>query len=120
MRAWLRNPWGRPRFLPIITGIYIVWTILPVLIAILFAFNDGRSRTSWQGFSMRWFTGDPNLSVLHDPDLQHALRHTLFLAVLCVLVATPLGVALALVLLVLMLYYLRTTRRADAESARGT
>jgi spermidine/putrescine transport system permease protein len=96
MRAWLRNPWGRPRFLPIITGIYIVWTILPVLIAILFAFNDGRSRTSWQGFSMRWFTGDPNLSVLHDPDLQHALRHTLFLAVICVLVATPLGVSLAL------------------------
>jgi spermidine/putrescine transport system permease protein len=94
--SWLRNPWGRPRFLPAITILYIVWTILPVLLAILFAFNDGRSRTSWQGFSMRWFTSDPNLSVLHDPDLQHALRHTLFLAVLCVLVATPLGVALAL------------------------
>jgi spermidine/putrescine transport system permease protein len=96
MITWLRNPWGRPRFLPLITIIYIVWTIVPVLLAILFAFNDGRSRTSWQGFSMRWFTGDPNLSVLHDPDLQHALRHTLFLAILCVLVATPLGVSLAL------------------------
>jgi spermidine/putrescine transport system permease protein len=94
--SWLRNPWGRPRFLPLITILYIVWTILPVLIAILFAFNDGRSRTSWQGFSMRWFTGDANLSVLHDPDLQHALRHTLFLAVVCVAIATPLGVALAL------------------------
>jgi spermidine/putrescine transport system permease protein len=93
---WLRNPWGRPRFLPLITIVYIVWTIVPVLLAILFAFNDGRSRTSWQGFSLRWFTGDPNLSVLHDPDLQHALRHTLFLAILCVLVATPLGVSLAL------------------------
>ena len=34
--------------------------------------------------------------MLHDPALQGALRHTLFLGVVCVLVATPLGVALAL------------------------
>ena len=61
----------------------------------LFAFNDGRSRTTWQGFSTRWFTGETG-SVLHDPALQGALRHTLFLGVVCVLVATPIGVALAL------------------------
>src|SRR5262249_19051511 len=41
LMAWFRNPWGRPRFLPIIVVAYIVWTILPVVIAILFAFNDG-------------------------------------------------------------------------------
>ncbi|HEY7196697.1 MAG TPA: ABC transporter permease subunit [Gaiellaceae bacterium] len=93
---FLRNPWGRPRFLPLVTGLYILWSILPVGIAILFAFNDGRSRTTWQGFSMRWFTGDPTLSVLHDPALQSALKHTLLLAVICVAVATPLGVALAM------------------------
>jgi spermidine/putrescine transport system permease protein len=74
---------------------YVVWSILPVLIAILFAFNNGRSRTTWQGFSLRWFTGGAG-SVLHDPALQSALKHTLFLGLLCVLVATPLGVALAL------------------------
>ena len=54
---WLRNPWGRPRLLAVITALYIVWSIVPVPIAILFAFNDGRSRTTWQGFSLRWFTG---------------------------------------------------------------
>ena len=68
---------------------------IPVALAVLFAFNDGRSRTTWQGFSTRWFTGESG-SVLHDPALQGALRHTLFLGVVCVLVATPLGVALAL------------------------
>lgn len=92
----LRNPWGRPRFLPLVTALYVAWSILPVGIAILFAFNNGRSRTTWQGFSLRWFTGDPNASVLHDPALQSALTHTLILGVLCVAVATPLGVALAL------------------------
>jgi spermidine/putrescine transport system permease protein len=91
----LRNPWGRPRFLALITGGYILWSVLPVLLAIAFAFNNGRSRTTWQGFSFRWFTGE-NGSVLHDPSLRDALGHTLFLAVICVAVATPLGVALAL------------------------
>ena len=45
---------------------------------------------------MRWFTQDPNLSVLHDPTLSHALVHSLELAALAMLIATPLGVALAL------------------------
>jgi spermidine/putrescine transport system permease protein len=66
-----------------------------VLIAIAFAFNNGRSRTTWQGFSTRWFTGETG-SVLHDPALRDALGHTLLLAVICVAVAVPLGVALAL------------------------
>jgi spermidine/putrescine transport system permease protein len=91
----LRNPWGQPRFLALITGGYILWSVLPVLLAIGFAFNNGRSRTTWQGFSFRWFTGE-NGSVLHDPALRDALGHTLLLAVICVAVATPLGVALAL------------------------
>lgn len=92
----LRNPWGQPRFLPLVTGLYILWSIIPVAIAILFAFNDGRSRTTWQGFSLRWFTGDPDASVLHNQALQSALQHTLILGVICVAVATPLGVALGI------------------------
>jgi spermidine/putrescine transport system permease protein len=94
--AWLRNPWGHPRFLPLIAAIYIFWSIVPVAIAIVFAFNSSRSRTSWDGFSLRWFYSDPDLSVWNDPALQGALKHTLLLAVICVAVATPLGVALAL------------------------
>jgi spermidine/putrescine transport system permease protein len=94
--AWLRNPWGRPRFLPLVAALYIFWSVVPVVIAIMFAFNDGRSRTTWQGFSLRWFWTDPNLSVLHDAALQSALTHTLVLALICVAIAVPLGVTLAL------------------------
>ena len=67
-----------------------------MLIAVLFSFNDGRSRTSWQGFSMRWYYGDPERSVWHDDTLQTALIQTLRLGVLTTLVCVPLGVALAL------------------------
>jgi spermidine/putrescine transport system permease protein len=95
LTVWLRNPWGRPRALVLVTAVYIAWSILPVAIAILFAFNNGRSRTAWQGFSLRWFTGATG-SVLHDSALQGALEHTLILAVLCVAFSVPLGVTLAL------------------------
>ena len=93
--SWLRNPWGRPRALVVVTVFYILWSVLPVVLAIAFAFNSGRSRTTWQGFSFRWFTGETG-SVFHDPALQGALKHTLLLGVICVAIAVPLGVALAL------------------------
>jgi spermidine/putrescine transport system permease protein len=93
--TWIRNPWGRPRWLALITAMYVLWAVVPVLLAIAFAFNAGRSRTTWQGFSLRWFTGETG-SVLHDDALRDALGHTLLLAVVCVAISTPLGVALAL------------------------
>ena len=93
--TWIRNPWGRPRWLALITAMYVLWSVVPVLLAIAFAFNAGRSRTTWQGFSFRWFTG-PTGSVLHDSALRDALGHTLLLAVACVAIATPVGIALAL------------------------
>jgi spermidine/putrescine transport system permease protein len=94
--AKLRNPWGKPRFLVLTTWVYIAWALLPVAIAILFSFNAGRSRSVWQGFSIRWWWGDPTLSIFHDPDYTHALVHSLELAALDMAIATPIGVLLAL------------------------
>jgi spermidine/putrescine transport system permease protein len=67
-----------------------------VLIAVLFSFNSGRSRTSWQGFSLRWYISDPEQSVWHDPSLHTALVHTMQLGVLVTAITIPLGVLLAL------------------------
>src|SRR5947209_13256203 len=96
MRTWLRNPWGQPRFLVLVTWLYIAWALVPVIVAILFSFNNGRSRSVWQGFSIRWWWGDPTLSIFHDPEYTHALVHSLELAALDMVIATPLGVLLAL------------------------
>jgi spermidine/putrescine transport system permease protein len=97
-RAWLANPWAKPRFLRLVTWAYIVWAIVPVIIAVQFSFNAGRSRSVWQGFSLQWYIGDPNeaLSVLYDPSLRTAAVQSLRLAALTMLVATPIGVALAI------------------------
>jgi spermidine/putrescine transport system permease protein len=96
LRGWLRNPWGKPRFLVIITWAYILWSIVPVLIAVQFSFNATRSRTIWDSFSTRWYWGDPVDSVWHDPTLRHALVQTFKLAGADVLIAVPIGVLLAL------------------------
>jgi len=80
----------------IFTWAYVLWSLVPVAVAVLFGFNDGRSRSTWQGFSLRWYFQDPDLSVLHDPSLRDALLQSLKLAGLTMLIATPLGVALAI------------------------
>jgi spermidine/putrescine transport system permease protein len=85
----------RPYVLAIVTWLYIAWSLVPLLIAIQFSFNDGRSRSSWQGFSTQWYWGSSG-SVAEDPSLRLALTNTVVLALLTTLVATPLGVALAL------------------------
>jgi spermidine/putrescine transport system permease protein len=90
-----RNPWRRPYVLAAITWGYILWSLVPVLIAIQFSFNDGRSRSTWQGFSLQWYCCNEG-SVFEDPSMLHALRNSLILGVLTLMVATPLGVALAM------------------------
>ena len=96
LTRWWRNPWRKPRILEAIAWLYLAWSLLPVAIAILFSFNDGKSRTTWQGFSMRWYWGDPNLSVMHNDSLHTALTHTLLLGVVTTVITVPLGVAFAL------------------------
>jgi spermidine/putrescine transport system permease protein len=96
LRQWWSSPWRPPRFLALITLAYLIWSLMPVLVAVLFSFNNGRSRTVWQGFSMRWYWGDPVRSVFHDETLRTALTHTLWLGLLATIVTVPLGVAFAL------------------------
>lgn len=93
---WLRNPWRRPHVLAGITWAFLFWSLAPVAIAVLFSFNSGRANDVWQGFSWRWYFGDPVLSVWHDPDLHAALVQTLRLAVVTTAIALPIGVAFAI------------------------
>ena len=92
----VQEPVGATALLTLFVIGYIIWSLVPVLIAIQFGFNDGRSRSTWQGFSLRWYYGDPDLSVWNDPSLRESLLQSLKLAGLTMLIATPLGVALAL------------------------
>jgi spermidine/putrescine transport system permease protein len=91
-----RGPWGHPWFLEGFTWLYLLWSLAPIVIAVLFSFNNGRSQSSWQGFSWRWYFTDHTNSVLHNPQLHAAVLQTVRLSVLTTLIAVPLGVAFAL------------------------
>ena len=96
-RLWPgRNPWRHPWFLEGFTWLYLLWSLVPVAIAVLFSFNNGQSQSVWQGFSWRWYFADPVNSVLHDPNLHAAVLQTLRLAIYVTLITVPLGVAFAL------------------------
>ena len=94
--TWWNDPWRPPRILVAVTGVYLMWSLLPVLIAVWFSFNDGRSRSDWQGFSFRWYWGDETRSVWHDAALHTALFQTLKLGVIATLITVPLGVLFAI------------------------
>lgn len=81
-----------------ITVIYLLWALVPVAITVLFSFNEGRSRSTWQGFSLRWYTWDPTGSVINDESIRTALTHTVTLAVIATIITVPLGVLFALAL----------------------
>lgn len=98
LRDLLTNPWGQTRFLWAVGIGYLLWSLIPVGEAVLFSFNRTRSITQWDGFSLRWYTWDPDGSVLNDPNLQHAIVQSVKLASLTASIAVPLGVAFALAL----------------------
>ncbi len=92
------TPDARAYGLAMITAVYLLWSLVPVAITVLFSFNAGRSRGAWQGFSLRWYTWDPTGSVLNDESLRNALTHTLLLALLTTAITVPIGVLFALAL----------------------
>ncbi len=95
LRPW-RNPWRKPWLLESFTWLYLIWSLVPIALAVLFSFNNGKSQAVWQGFSWRWYFTDPVNSVWHNPALHAAVFQTLKLSVYTTIIAVPLGVAFAL------------------------
>jgi spermidine/putrescine transport system permease protein len=97
-----RNPWRRAWVLSSITWLYIAWSLVPVLIAIQFSFNDSRSRSAWAGFTTAWYCCEKpgsiqeDASVMSDPALLLSLRNSVTLAIVATLISVPIGTALAL------------------------
>jgi len=76
------------RALHIYTWIIIGWLTLPVLIMILFGFNDtpGRYNQTWEGFTLKWYG-----QVFALDELTQALVISLLVAVVTAVVAGTLG-----------------------------
>jgi spermidine/putrescine transport system permease protein len=93
---FFRNPWRRAWFLEGFTWLYLIWSLLPIAIAVLFSFNNGKSQATYQGLSLRWYYTDKINSIWYNPQLHSAMFVTLKLSAYTTLIAVPLGVAFAL------------------------
>ncbi|MCL4249476.1 MAG: ABC transporter permease [Anaerolineae bacterium] len=86
-------------FLNALAAYFFLWA--PILVLVLFSFNDSRSVAQWQGFTTRWYTGIfenvAGTSVRGSTtSILDALRNSLVIGSLATLFATVLGTALAL------------------------
>ena len=81
--------------LPVYTGVVLAYLFLPIVVMVLFGFNDirGRFNFTWQGFTLRWYR-----ELLQLPELTQAIKNSLLIAAVSGIVATVLGTMIALAL----------------------
>lgn len=63
----------------------------PVLVLVMYSFNDARFSAIWQGFTLGWYQ-----RLMHSPETAAALRSTLVVSLTATAIATVLGTLLAL------------------------
>jgi spermidine/putrescine transport system permease protein len=90
-----RRRWTR-FILPTYTALVMFYLVFPILVMILYSFNDsGFKKVSfrWVGFTTQWYP-----KVFDKPDLTAALKNSLVIATVSTIIATALGTLIALAL----------------------
>ena len=86
----MKNNKKRP-FGKILMVLMLVFFYLPIAYMIIFSFNDGKSLTSFTGFSMRWYQ-----HMLKSQDMMEALYTTFSVALLATAISTVVGTIAAI------------------------
>jgi spermidine/putrescine transport system permease protein len=90
-----RRRWTR-FVLPTYTGLVMLYLVAPILVMILYGFNDsGPKRVSfrWLGFTTEWYR-----KLTFYPDLTASIKNSLVIAAVSTVIATALGTLMALAL----------------------
>lgn len=73
------------------TFLIFLFLYAPIIILIVFSFNDSKSRGVWSGFTLRWY-----VELFQDPAILKALYNTILVAVLASIISTVIGTFAAL------------------------
>lgn len=82
---------GNRSFGKILLVLMIIFFYLPILYMIIFSFNEGKSLTSFTGFSLRWYE-----HMLESRDMMEALYTTFSVALIATFVSTVVGTITAI------------------------
>ncbi len=72
-------------------ALMLIFLYAPIVVLIVFSFNESKSRGNWGGFSLKWYE-----SLFHSNQIMEALQTTIIIAVTSSLIATVIGTAAAL------------------------
>lgn len=72
-------------------GLVLLFMYLPIIVLIMYSFNDSKSRGSWNGFTLKWY-----FELFKDTEILRALYYTILIAVISALVATVIGTITAI------------------------
>ncbi|QIK69390.1 ABC transporter permease [Erysipelothrix sp. HDW6C] len=72
-------------------GAMLLFFYGPILVMMIFSFNDSRSLTSWAGFSTQWYT-----KLFESRDMMDAVRNSVTIAILATLISTVVGTLTAI------------------------
>ncbi len=78
-------------FARIFNVLVYLFLYLPIVVLIIFSFNDSKSRTVWAGFSLHWYQ-----ELFRDEEILSAFSTTITVSVLAAVIATVLGTAAAI------------------------
>ena len=81
----------KPALTMTFTVLFFAWLYLPILAVVVFSFNDIKSLSTFNGFSLRWYS-----SFFHDSDLITSLFASLGIAAVSAVGSLVLGTMLAL------------------------
>ncbi|MCB0862141.1 MAG: ABC transporter permease [Solirubrobacterales bacterium] len=87
----MSEPFYKPRFLRIFTGLVYLYLFIPIAIVIVFSFNSAKSLQVMRGVSFRWYS-----DFFNDPTLMDSLLTSVQIAVLTMIISTIVGTALAI------------------------
>lgn len=64
----------------------LVFLYAPIIVLVVYSFNESKSRGNWSGFSLKWY-----IELLHDRDIKSALYYTVAIAIASAIISTVLG-----------------------------
>lgn len=67
-------------------SLIVIFLYAPIIVLIVFSFNESKNRTNWTGFTFNWYS-----ELFQDAQIMSALKYTLIIALLAAIIATVIG-----------------------------
>lgn len=87
-------------------GLVFLFLYAPIILLMLFSFNNSRSRGNWGGFTLKWY-----VELFQDDTIMNALLNTVLIAIISAVIATLVGTVSAF-----GMHYMKKTPRAVLEN----